>query len=112
MLAGRDFDKSYGSDHLTGYIVNELACKALGWNSPEEALGKTMARGGKQGNVVDVIKNFHFGYRIAGIAARCGMVWFFAVGSAKFFIASALCFLTTNPAFLFHAAKIRQVFIL
>jgi putative ABC transport system permease protein len=39
-LAGRDFDKSYGTDHLTGFIINELACKALGWNTPQEAIGQ------------------------------------------------------------------------
>lgn len=59
LVAGRDFDKSYGSDHLTGYIINELACKSLGWSSPADAIGQSISRGGKKGNVVGVVKNFH-----------------------------------------------------
>jgi putative ABC transport system permease protein len=59
LLAGRDFDKSYGTDHLKGFIVNELAAKALGWNSPQEAIGQEIGRGGKNGTVVGVVKNFH-----------------------------------------------------
>ncbi len=59
ILAGRDFDKSYGTDHLNGYILNELAVKTLGWATPEEAIGQNVARGGKPGKVVGVINNFH-----------------------------------------------------
>jgi putative ABC transport system permease protein len=59
MLAGRDFDKSYGTDHQNSYILNEMAVKTLGWASPEEAIGQNVARGGKQGKVVGVVNNFN-----------------------------------------------------
>lgn len=59
VLAGRDFDKSYGTDHLDGYILNEMAVKTLGWASPEEAIGQNVARGGRPGKVVGVVNNFN-----------------------------------------------------
>ncbi len=58
-LAGRDFDKSFGTDHIGGFILNELAAKTLGWNNPADAIGQKITRGGKQGAVVGVVKNFH-----------------------------------------------------
>jgi putative ABC transport system permease protein len=59
LLAGRDFDKSFGTDHLNGYVLNELAVKTLGWSSPEEAIGQNVARGGKPGKVIGVVNNFN-----------------------------------------------------
>jgi putative ABC transport system permease protein len=59
VLAGRDFDKSYGTDHLDGYILNELAVKTLGWASPQEAIGQNVTRGGRPGKVVGVVNNFN-----------------------------------------------------
>ena len=58
LVAGRDFDQSFGTDHLTGYMVNELAVKALRWDSPEDAIGKTIGYGGKKGQVVGVVKDY------------------------------------------------------
>ncbi|MFN0033879.1 MAG: ABC transporter permease [Saprospiraceae bacterium] len=59
-VAGRDFDKSFGTDHMRGFIINELAVTTLGWKTPEEAIGQRIARGGgKVGEVVGVVKNFH-----------------------------------------------------
>ena len=58
IVAGRDFDKSFGADHLKGFIVNELAVKELRWDSPEDAIGKNISYGGKQGQVVGVVKNY------------------------------------------------------
>jgi putative ABC transport system permease protein len=64
VVAGRDFSKAEGTDHLQAFIINESAVKAFGWNSPEEAIGKTFVRGdsktGKKGHIVGVIKDFNF----------------------------------------------------
>ncbi len=58
--AGRDFDKSFGTDHHNGFIINELAVTTLGWKTAEEALGQKIARGDdKEGIIVGVVKNFH-----------------------------------------------------
>ncbi len=59
MLAGRDFDKSFGSDHLNSFIINEMAVKTLGWTSPDEAIGQEIKSGGKQGKVIGVVNNFN-----------------------------------------------------
>lgn len=59
MLAGRDFDKSYGTDHLDSYILNEMATVALGWSTPEAAIGQNVSRGGIEGKVVGVVNNFN-----------------------------------------------------
>ena len=59
MLAGRDFDKSFGVDHLGSYVLNEMAVKTLGWASPEEAIGQNVARGGRKGKVIGVVNNFN-----------------------------------------------------
>ncbi len=58
IVAGRDFDEEYGTDHLTGFLVNELAVKELRWESPEDAIGKKISYGGKEGNVVGVVKDY------------------------------------------------------
>ncbi|HMQ62735.1 MAG TPA: ABC transporter permease [Flavilitoribacter sp.] len=59
MVAGRDFDISYGTDHLDAYIINEFAVKTLGWNSPEEALGQRLSKGGREGKIIGVIQDYH-----------------------------------------------------
>lgn len=40
------------------YMLNESACKALGW-TPQEAIGKTVSKG-TPGEVKAVVKDFHF----------------------------------------------------
>lgn len=59
MLAGRDFDKSYGTDHLNACILNEMAVKTLGWATPQEAIGQNVARAGREGKVIGVVNNFN-----------------------------------------------------
>jgi len=59
MLAGREFDKSYGSDHLNSFVLNEMAVRTLGWATPEEAIGQNVTSGGKKGKVIGVVNNFN-----------------------------------------------------
>lgn len=59
LLAGRDFDKSYGTDHINSFILNEMGVRTLGMASPEAAVGQDITVGGKQGRVVGVINNFN-----------------------------------------------------
>jgi putative ABC transport system permease protein len=64
VIAGRDFSKSRGSDHLNAFIINESAVHRFGWKDPADAIGKTMIRGeeegGKKGFIIGVIKDFNF----------------------------------------------------
>jgi putative ABC transport system permease protein len=64
LVAGRDFSKATGTDHLQAFIINESAVSSLGWHSPEEAIGKTFVRGdsktGKKGHVIGVLRDFNF----------------------------------------------------
>ncbi|NND31881.1 MAG: FtsX-like permease family protein [Saprospiraceae bacterium] len=60
LVAGRDFDQSFGTDHISSFMVNEQAVKALGWTDPQDALGKQMTLEGKEGSVVGVLKDFNY----------------------------------------------------
>ncbi len=58
--AGRDFSREFRTDDSTGFIINEAAVRAIGWKSPEEAVGQPFEYGGRDGQVVGVLKDFHF----------------------------------------------------
>ncbi len=60
ILAGRDFDASFGTDHISAFLINEKTMKRLGWGSPEIAVGQEMELEGKEGMVIGVLKDFHF----------------------------------------------------
>ena len=60
ILAGRDFDKTFGTDHIHGFMINEEAVKTLGWKTIENAIGKNITMEGREGQVVGVFKDFHF----------------------------------------------------
>jgi putative ABC transport system permease protein len=64
ILAGRDFSKATGSDHLRAFILSEAAVRSFNWKSPQEAIGKNIIRGdaqnGKKGQVIGVVKDFNF----------------------------------------------------
>ncbi len=59
IVAGRDFGKQYGTDHIDGYLINETAVKTLGWDNPQDALGQKITKGGKPGKIVGVVNDFH-----------------------------------------------------
>ena len=61
LIAGRDFSKETGTDHLSAFIINEQTTKAFNFGSPEEAIGKTVTlEGNKEGQVIGVVKDFHY----------------------------------------------------
>ncbi len=60
VVAGRDFDVSHGTDHLTGFMLNEKAVGHFGWENAETAVGERINMEGKEGMVLGVIKDFHF----------------------------------------------------
>ncbi|GAB3162848.1 ABC transporter permease [Telluribacter humicola] len=71
LVAGRNFSPQYGTDAGEGFILNETAVKALGWNTPAQAIGQeifwpkwsagtTPADSIKRGHVVGVVKDFNY----------------------------------------------------
>ena len=59
IAAGRNFSRSYGTD-TSNFIINEAAVKAVGWKSPQEAVGKNFKYGQFSGHIIGVVKDFHF----------------------------------------------------
>jgi len=59
LISGRNFDAKISSDTGKAYLINETASARMGW-TPEEAIGKTFSIWDKSGNIVGVIKDFHF----------------------------------------------------
>ena len=57
---GRNFDKERPADMNSAFIVNEEAVKAFGWG--DNPLGKRLrfSGGGRDGEVIGVVKDFHF----------------------------------------------------
>jgi putative ABC transport system permease protein len=59
MAAGRNFSKAYATDS-SNFIINASAAKILGWNTPDNAIDKEIAYGGKNGKIIGVVNDFHF----------------------------------------------------
>ena len=60
LVAGRDFNRDLTSDSTESFIINESAVYTIGYTSPEEAIGKSYHYGEQKGNIIGVVKNFHF----------------------------------------------------
>lgn len=58
LIAGRDFSKEFGSDNQ-GVIFNKMGIRQLGFEQPEEAIGKKIEFWGETMTVVGVVENFH-----------------------------------------------------
>ena len=59
VIAGRNFSRAYGTD-TTNFILNEASVRAIGWKSPEDAIGRNFNYGQYKGKVIGVIGDFHF----------------------------------------------------
>jgi putative ABC transport system permease protein len=55
LLAGRDFDPSFGMDTVN-YLVNEAAAKKIGYSEP---VGKELTMWGDKGQIIGLMKDFH-----------------------------------------------------
>jgi len=60
MAAGRPFSLNLASDSTEAMLINESASRALGFQSPEKALGKRFQQLSRAGVIVGVTKDFHF----------------------------------------------------
>lgn len=59
VIAGRNFSRTFGTD-TSNFILNEAAVSAIGWKSPQEAIGKNFKYGSGRGKVIGVMGDFHF----------------------------------------------------
>lgn len=60
LVAGGTFRQDMSSGDTGAFIINEAAARTFGFSKPEDAIGKQLTRGSNQGNIVGVIKDFHF----------------------------------------------------
>ncbi len=61
MLAGRDFNSEQGQEATDALIINEACVTAMGWDTPENAIGKRIdsPSGAPKGMVIGVIRDYH-----------------------------------------------------
>ena len=60
LLAGRFLSVAFPSDSSRGFIVNESLTKTFGYTTPADAVGKAFSFGGNAGEIIGVIKDFHY----------------------------------------------------
>jgi len=58
--AGRTFSTAFPSDSTKSVVVNEATVKILGYTSPNDAIGKKFDQWGRQGQIIGVVKDFHY----------------------------------------------------
>ncbi|GAB4242901.1 MAG: ABC transporter permease [Ekhidna sp.] len=61
LLAGQNFDASRPTDLKEGLIINETCVAEMGWNGPEDAIGKRIVSpsGTPEGTVIGVVEDYH-----------------------------------------------------
>lgn len=60
IIAGRDFSGQMSTDSTQAMLVNEAVVKSLGYNKPEEIIGKRFSQWGREGRIIGVIRNFNY----------------------------------------------------
>jgi putative ABC transport system permease protein len=60
MLAGRAFDRQFGTDTTQAMVLNEAAIKMFGYSSPQQAIGRRFNQWGREGKIIGVMKDFHY----------------------------------------------------
>ena len=60
MVAGRTFSRYFGTDTTQSVVINEATAKILGYKSPNDAVGKKFTQWGRKGQIIGVVKDFHY----------------------------------------------------
>ncbi len=60
LAAGRSFSKDFPTDSTQAMVINEAASKMLGYSTPQEAIGRKFDQWGKKGQIIGVLKDFHY----------------------------------------------------
>jgi putative ABC transport system permease protein len=67
LAAGRFFQATNAADSMRGFVVNEALTRAFGYTTPEEVIGRKFVFQGREGEVIGVVRDFHYNslqYRI------------------------------------------------
>jgi hypothetical protein len=64
MLSGRDFSREFPSDRMEGFVINEELARLMGEST---APGDRLEMEGKSGQVIGIVKNFHYQPAMASI---------------------------------------------
>jgi putative ABC transport system permease protein len=60
LVAGRNFSKQFGTDTTQAMILNEAATRLLGYAKPQDAIGRKFDQWGRAGQIIGVLKDFHY----------------------------------------------------
>ncbi len=60
IVAGRAFSTDFATDSTKAIVINEATVRLLGFKSPEDAIGKKFSQWGREGQIVGVVKDFHY----------------------------------------------------
>ncbi len=60
LVAGRSFSKDFKTDSTQAMVINESAARSLGYNKPEDAVGRNFDQWGRKGKIIGVLKDFHY----------------------------------------------------
>jgi putative ABC transport system permease protein len=60
MVAGRFFDRNFGTDATDGIVVNEAMVRTAGWGTAEDAIGKEIRRDDIRKRVIGVVRDFNY----------------------------------------------------
>ena len=60
LVAGRSFSTEFPTDATEAFILNESAVSKIGWPSAAAAVGKPFGYGDRRGQVIGVVKDFHY----------------------------------------------------
>jgi putative ABC transport system permease protein len=60
LVAGRSFDKSFPSDVDEAFMLNESGMRRLGFDNPQEAIGKKLRWQDRNGYIIGIIRDFYF----------------------------------------------------
>ncbi|WP_425390092.1 ABC transporter permease [Ekhidna sp.] len=62
MVAGREFDSTFPTDSTSAVIVNETAAALMGYQTPQDAIGKSIQVSDirRDANIIGVVSDYHF----------------------------------------------------
>ncbi len=59
LVAGRDYNEANKTDPMNGILINEAMVKHMGWENPQEALGKRFKSLSGDERIIGVFNDFH-----------------------------------------------------